>query len=103
MTKVKYCCTVIAFFCFSFLVARSEGKVTSNRPADNAIINLSNAVLILPSGMTGPELKASDMLLDEVEKRSRIRWQVVNQLPANAKGLILWQLKFSFLILMKNE
>ena len=68
MTKVKYCCIVIASLYFSFLTARAEGKVTTfDKPADNAIINLSNAVLILPAGMTGPELKASDMLLDEVE------------------------------------
>ena len=93
MTKVKYCCTLISLFCFSFLIARAEKKVSpSDKPSDNTVINLSNAVLILPTGMTGPELKASDMLLDEVEKRSRIRWQVVNQLPANAtKGIVLGQ------------
>ena len=28
-------------------------------------IDLSSAVLILPPGMSGPELKASEMLLDE--------------------------------------
>ena len=93
MTKVKYCCAVIAFFCFSFLTTRAERKVSpSDKPANNLIFNLSDALLILPPGMTGPELKAADMLLDEVEKRSRIRWKVVNQLPSNTpKGIVLGQ------------
>lgn len=93
MTQIKYCFIVIAFFGLSFLSAGAEVKVIqSNIPSGGAIIHLSDAVLILPSGMSGPELKASDMLLDEVEKRSRIRWTVVNQLPGkNIKGIVLGQ------------
>ncbi|HCN83206.1 MAG TPA: hypothetical protein DIT07_06220 [Sphingobacteriaceae bacterium] len=57
-------------------------------------INLSSAVLILAPGMTGPELKASDMLLDEVEKRSWVRWPIVKLLPkSGSKGILLGQRK----------
>ena len=60
----------------------------------NGSIDLSAAVLVLTPGMTGPEKKASEMLLDEIEKRSWIRWTITNQLPKNGdKGVVLGQIK----------
>jgi len=57
-------------------------------------INLSAAVLILPPIMSGPEIKASEMLLDEVKKRSWVRWPIADQLPENGnKGIVLGQRK----------
>ncbi|MEO9004811.1 MAG: hypothetical protein ABI288_08735, partial [Ginsengibacter sp.] len=93
MTQLKYYFTAIAFFCFSFFTVAAQVKLNqSNNEIDNGNIHLSDAVLILPTGVSGPELKASEMLLDEVAKRSRIRWEVVNQLPGkNTKGIVLGQ------------
>ncbi|TDO22532.1 hypothetical protein [Pedobacter duraquae] len=57
-------------------------------------VNLNTALLVLAPGMSGPEIKASEMLLDEVEKRSRIRWQTRTTIPAKGqKAVILGQRK----------
>ncbi len=44
--------------------------------------DLSRAVVVAPAGLSGPEKKAVQMLVDEVHKRTQIRWQVVDRPPA---------------------
>src|SRR5262249_3714255 len=39
------------------------------------MLDLSRAVVITPGELTGPEEKAVTMLIDEVEKRTQIRWK----------------------------
>jgi hypothetical protein len=43
--------------------------------AADATIDLSRAVVVTPSGLTGPETKAVQMLVKEVEKRTLIAWK----------------------------
>ena len=56
-------------------------KESNNLSSGEPTINLSSSVLILPPGMSGPEMKASEMLLDEVKKRSWANWTIANKLP----------------------
>lgn len=51
-------------------------------------LNLNAATVVVPSGMTGPERKAVTMLVEEVEKRSFIRWSVSEAAPAPGKPAI---------------
>jgi hypothetical protein len=44
-------------------------------------IDLSRAVVVAPADFSGPENKAVQMLIEEVEKRTQLRWQRVNQAP----------------------
>jgi hypothetical protein len=45
-------------------------------------LDLSQAVLVSPSGLSGPERKAVTMLIEEVEKRTLIRWTCTEEWPA---------------------
>jgi hypothetical protein len=47
-------------------------------------ISLEDAVVVAPEGLSGPPAKAVAMLVEEVEKRSQIRWPVVHAWPAEA-------------------
>ncbi len=47
-----------------------EGRAMA---ADNTI-DLTHAVIITPTAMSGPEKKAILMLQEEVEKRTQVRW-----------------------------
>jgi hypothetical protein len=43
--------------------------------------DFSRASVYVPAGLTGPEHKAVDLLIDAVQERSRLRWQVVTGTP----------------------
>src|SRR6516162_1636064 len=45
-------------------------------------LELTNAVVVFPSNLSGPERKAVTMLVEEVEKRTRIRWPELTAWPA---------------------
>ncbi len=51
-------------------------------------IDLGGAAVVSPPNLTGPEKKAVAMLIEEVEKRTGIRWQAASQWPANAPAVI---------------
>ncbi len=53
-----------------------------------AALDLSGASLVLAPGMTGPEKKAAQMLVEEVEKRSQVRWPLVDR-PSAAGGPVV--------------
>ncbi len=57
----------------------------SNAPEE---INLSNAVIVAPSNLTGAENKAVTMLVEEVEKRTQIRLARGASFSANAVPVI---------------
>src|SRR5437867_3076717 len=57
------------------------------QPADPAL-DLSRAVVVHPSNLSGPQKKALSMLIDEVEKRSRIRWPVSQSWPSDSTPVI---------------
>ena len=46
-----------------------------------AWLDLTNAVVLTPAELSGPEKKAVTMLVEEVERRSGVRWEVATALP----------------------
>lgn len=53
-----------------------------------AATDLSNAVVVAPAALRATEKKAVEMLVEEVEKRTQVRWEVVQTAPAEAKAYI---------------
>jgi hypothetical protein len=53
-----------------------------------AEIDLTRAVVVAPSSFSGPENKAVQMLIEEVEKRTQIRWRRAEQPPKDATPTI---------------
>jgi len=46
------------------------------------VIDLSKAIVVSPPDLSDPEQKAVHMLVEEVEKRTRIRWESVGTWPS---------------------
>ncbi|MFM9029998.1 MAG: hypothetical protein ACKOTF_04840, partial [Opitutaceae bacterium] len=53
-----------------------------------APLDLSAAVVVVPPGLSGPERKAAVMLVEEVEKRSYLRWTLSEQAPAAGRPAV---------------
>src|SRR5438270_12661119 len=51
-------------------------------------LDLNNAVVVTPANLSGPEKKAVAMLLDEVQKRTQIRWPTAFDSPAPGRTVI---------------
>jgi hypothetical protein len=51
-------------------------------------LGLKGAVVICPPNLSGHENKAVTMLVEEVEKRTRVRWPVLNSWPASNVTII---------------
>ena len=47
-------------------------------------IDLTSAVVVAPADLSGPENKAVQMLIEEVEKRTQVRWRRVTAPPGEA-------------------
>src|SRR5262245_66685222 len=52
-------------------------------------IDLSRAVIVAPADFSGPENKAVQMLIEEVEKRTQVRWRRVNAAASEGVPFIL--------------
>jgi hypothetical protein len=50
--------------------------------ASGAMLDLTAAVVVVPEGLSGPERKAVTMLLEEVARRSQVRWRAASAWPA---------------------
>jgi hypothetical protein len=57
-------------------------------PAAEQVVDLTRAVIVTPSGLSGPEKKAVAMLADEVEKRTQIRWKQSDTWPTDAVPVV---------------
>jgi hypothetical protein len=57
--------------------------------ATPGLLDLSGATLVLAPNMTGPEKKAAQMLVEEIEKRSQVRWPVAEQMPAAGQPVVV--------------
>lgn len=96
MFKKRFFLIDFALFCLTMLPLLTQGEMENAKRTtpQTGPINLSEAVLILVPRMSGPEKKTSEMLLDEIEKRSWIHWPVTNKLPEKGnKGVVLGQRK----------
>lgn len=54
-----------------------------------AALNLNQAVVVTPPKLAGPEQKAVTMLVEEIEKRTGIRWPVSRQWPTSAGPVVV--------------
>src|SRR5580704_18695015 len=63
------------------------GAVTPVQAAE--AFDLSAAVIVVPKGLSGPPSQAVRMLVDEVEKRSQLRWRVTDTWPERAAAIVL--------------
>lgn len=52
-------------------------------------LDLKNAVIVAPPGLTGPEKKIAPMLAEEIEKRTRLRLRTVDRAPAGAPAIVI--------------
>ncbi len=55
----------------------------------NSPLELTRATVIAPANFSVPENKAVQMLIEEVEKRSQVRWSRANQAPSNSPVISL--------------
>jgi hypothetical protein len=56
--------------------------------AEESWLDLSRAVVVAPEGRKGPAAKAVETLVEEVEKRTQIRWPVVSSIPEAGSGQV---------------
>lgn len=52
------------------------------------MLDLAEAVVVSPLELSSPERKAVEMLIDEVQKRTQIRWQHVHAWPSSSQPVI---------------
>src|SRR5213080_2307172 len=54
----------------------------------SAALDLSKAVVVSPENLSGPERKAVTMLVEEVEKRTQIRWERASTWPSGSAAVV---------------
>jgi hypothetical protein len=52
-------------------------------------LDLKHAVIVAPAGLVGPEKKIAPMLVEEIEKRTRIRLAVSERAPASGPAIVI--------------
>ncbi len=67
------CCCVAVFF--AGVIGHADRTIAKE-------IDLGKAVVVVPDGLSGPENKATRLLVEEVRKRSRVEWSVSLRWPA---------------------
>ncbi len=76
---------LLSFF-FSLLLCRELSSLSLAQT--NSALDLARAVIVAPANFSGSENKAVQMLIEEVEKRSQVRWSRVNQAPNDGSPII---------------
>jgi hypothetical protein len=64
------------------LISCALGAPSASAQQPGPLANISGAVVVTPPDVSVTQQKAVDMLLDEVESRTGIRWTVANALPS---------------------
>ncbi len=72
----------------SALIALTVCAVCAAAVTEVEEIDLSRAVLLTPPGLSVREETTVDFMLDEVEKRTRIRWDRVTRAPADGRPVV---------------
>src|ERR1051326_2458665 len=70
-------------------VLLSLGALLFPLSAHAAEIDLNRAIVVAPTNLAGPERKAVEMLVDEVQKRTRLRWEVAPTIAEGERPFIL--------------
>jgi len=61
---------------------------SGNRAHQSNLVDLTRAAVVFPPGLSGPEAKAIVMLVEEVEKRTRVRWGTHTTWPSEPGPVI---------------
>jgi hypothetical protein len=69
--------------------SRTPGAEQATLPA--ALLDLTGAVVVAPAELSRPEKKAIAMLVEEVRRRSGVRWEVAPTLPADGSLIAVGQ------------
>jgi hypothetical protein len=78
----------LVFAClFGHCADANSSHADTHRAAGNKI-DMAQAVVVTPANLSGPERRAVELLVDEVEKRVQVRWQVVTAWPTDAQAVI---------------
>ncbi len=77
---------VVGFLVYGCLIL--VGGAVADADAHGAELDLARAVIVTPANLSGPESKAVDLLVDEIRKRTWIRWDVTQTWPADSVPVI---------------
>src|SRR5215472_8249370 len=89
LKKGALCSGVIGACCSigghsSVLFAQNDGQ-----PVKPVPIDLTDAVVVAPESLSRREQKAVQLLVEEVEKRTELRWPIVHRLESGARPAIV--------------
>ena len=56
---------------------------------ESPFLDLSAALVLVAGGLSGQERKAAQVLVEEVEKRTMIRWQVADEAPPGDGSVVI--------------
>ncbi|MBX6314733.1 MAG: hypothetical protein IRY99_17730, partial [Isosphaeraceae bacterium] len=75
------------------LVASAASEARSDpeggAPPPVGMLDLTRAVVVAPRDRSGPEAKAVAMLVEEVERRSLVRWEVTPTWPDEPEAIVI--------------
>jgi hypothetical protein len=80
--------TIIILIVLTSYLSSGNGSITISYASQAGKLDLSQAVVVTPSNLNGPENKAINMLLDEVGKRTQLRWQRSTSWPTDSTPVI---------------
>lgn len=87
-TKMCSCLVVCTAFTCMFVCLAAAAQAPSTKDAATMDIDLSQAILITPATLSPQEQKAVDLLLDEVERRTGVRWPETHEWPAHPATVV---------------
>src|SRR5579862_5825543 len=79
-------CAGLTTLCLSTAMLFSGAGPASAAAPD---LDLAKAVVLVPKKVAGPEAQATRMLVEEIEKRTQLRWKVVDTEPKQPTPLIV--------------
>jgi hypothetical protein len=89
-TRMRLSARMVAFLGVSAAFALSMSSLSCfGADAGSPILDLSNAIIISAADIPSPERKAVQMLVEEVAKRTRLRWAIETSWPTNAAAVIV--------------
>lgn len=77
--------------CHGWIVFCLAGLMTWSSPANavDEMVDLSQAVVVTPSDLSPQEQKAVAMLVDEVAKRTQVRWRTSHEWPQEGSAAVV--------------
>src|SRR6516165_7910837 len=85
--KLAACC-YMAFRVSLGVCVLITAEALAPYPACAADLDLGKAVVVAPANLTSPESKALNMLVEEVQKRTLIRWEIAQAWPADSVPVV---------------